>query len=596
MKEYRRAFEGACVFALLVLFLGACANPMSPNPDRINPKGSTAGQISRSALAPSGSESNFTIVVLPDTQNYVSYYNGGYPEEFYAQTSWITANREAQNIAYVAHLGDISNAGDSYESEWVYASNAMYPLETPTAGLPDGIPYGVALGNHDLSPMGSLAGTSRLFEKYFGVTHFSNHSYYGGHYGRNNRNHYDLFSVNGVGYIVVYLEWDPEAAAISWANGVLNTYSYRKAIVVSHWILGGDAPNNNSFGTAGQHIYDGLKANPNLFLTLCGHWSRGHRVDVYNGSAVTSLMGDYQGYADGGHSYMWLMNFDPFANSVSVTTYAPYFNEWRTAPEDQFTMTLQPYATTAIVGSGDFNGDGIVDLIARRSDGTLWLYPGDGAGGFMTPYVQIGSGGWNQMTALVTPGDWDGDGFADILARDASGVLWLYPGDGLGGLLPERQISSGWNAMTSIVAAGDFSGDGKADLIVRKTDGSLSLYKGNGSGGFITPYVKLGTGWNGMTAIVGAGDWNGDRRNDVIARDGSGALWLYPGNGKNGFQTRVQIGTAWDAMSAILVPGDWNGDGKSDVLARDTSGNLWIYPGDGTGGFLTPNEQIGTGW
>ena len=46
------------------------------------------------------------------------------------------------------------------------------------------------------------------------------------------------------------------------------------------------------------------------------------------------------------------------------------------------------------------------------------------------------------MTAILGPGDWDGDGSADVLARDTAGGLWLYPGNGTGGWgspAPHRQ-------------------------------------------------------------------------------------------------------------------------------------------------------------
>jgi hypothetical protein len=48
-------------------------------------------------------------------------------------------------------------------------------------------------------------------------------------------------------------------------------------------------------------------------------------------------------------------------------------------------------------------------------------------------------------------------------------------------------------------------------------------------------------------------------------------------------------------MTAILSTGDFNGDGKNDVLARDSGGNLFLYPGNGTSGWLS-RSQVGWGW
>jgi hypothetical protein len=62
----------------------------------------------------------------------------------------------------------------------------------------------------------------------------------------------------------------------------------------------------------------------------------------------------------------------------------------------------------------------------------------------------------------------------------------------------------------------------------------------------------VGTGWNGMTALMSPGDLNGDRTPDVLARDRTGTLWLYPRKGTSGWLPRVRIGTGWNAMDALF--------------------------------------------
>ena len=73
---------------------------------------------------------------------------------------------------------------------------------------------------------------------------------------------------------------------------------------------------------------------------------------------------------------------------------------------------------TALVAPGDFSGDGKPDIVARRSDGALLLYRGDGDSGFAGAPEPVGSG-WQTFTALLGPGDWNGDGKVDVLARAA---------------------------------------------------------------------------------------------------------------------------------------------------------------------------------
>ena len=240
----------------------------------------------------------------------------------------------------------------------------------------------------------------------------------------------------------------------------------------------------------------------------------------------------------------------------------------------------------------DMTSDGNADVVARDSAGVLWLYPGNGTGGFQAR-TQIGTG-WNVMSAILQPGDWNSDGRADLMARDGSGNLWLYRGNGAGGVATRVQVGAGWNVMTSISTPGDFNADGRADLIARDSSGRLFFYPGNGALGFGTR-AQIGSGWNVMTSIFGPGDWNGDGRADLMARDGDGRLFLYPGNGRGGFAPRSQPGSGWNIMTAITGAGQWDAGTTADLLARDSSGRLWLYRGGGAGGFGT-RTQIGSGW
>ncbi|WP_447924846.1 FG-GAP repeat domain-containing protein [Georgenia muralis] len=244
----------------------------------------------------------------------------------------------------------------------------------------------------------------------------------------------------------------------------------------------------------------------------------------------------------------------------------------------------------------DLDGDWRNDVLARSAGGDLWLYRGNGTGGWL-PRVQVGNG-WNVMDVIDTAGDFDGDGRPDVLAREtATGDLWLYRGNGLGGWLPRVKVGVGWNGMNAIFSPGDFNGDARNDVLARvRSTGELWLYPGNGRGGWL-PRVKVGVGWNGMSALVGPGDFNGDRNTDVLAREAAtGRLVLYPGNGRGGWLPRVPYGTGWNAMNALVGPGDFNGDRTPDLLAREAAtGDLWLYPGNGAGGWL-PRVRVGIGW
>ncbi|VXC10157.1 conserved exported hypothetical protein [Arthrobacter sp. 9V] len=243
----------------------------------------------------------------------------------------------------------------------------------------------------------------------------------------------------------------------------------------------------------------------------------------------------------------------------------------------------------------DFNGDGKADVLASDTAGNLYLYPGDGTGGLLERQLALAAPAWSTVNETITPGDFNKDGKPDLLAR-AGDVLWFYPGDGGGSFGARVQVSTGWSTMSQVFSPGDFSGDGIPDIIARRSTGDLRLYEGNGTGGQRTP-TTIGTGWNVMNAILSTGDFNGDGKADVLARrTDTGALWLYPGDGTRGWLQWKQISTGWDNRTSIAGPRDLNGDGSNDVIGR-IGDTLWLYPGTGSGAFGTaPPISLGTGW
>jgi hypothetical protein len=286
---------------------------------------------------PQGEE--FSLVLLPDTENYTAYSNGGKNAMFVAQTQWVVGNLAARNlaarniaarnIAAVAHLGDITSS-DS-RTQYVRADSAMRLLEDPeTTGLADGVPYVMIRGNSD--------GSSN-FNDYWGVSRFAGRGYYGGHYGSGNDHSYILFSAAGRDFILVALSFDPSSAALEWAHGVLAAHPGRLGIVVSHSVL--NPGNPASWTSEGYPIYSALRDLPNLLLLLCGHMNgEGRRRDVHAGVVVHSLLTDYQLYPGGGNGWLRILEFVPAANKVRARTYSPWLDQWSAGPDSSSQFTL----------------------------------------------------------------------------------------------------------------------------------------------------------------------------------------------------------------------------------------------------------------
>ena len=303
---------------------------------------------------------DFTFVAIPDTQFY-SENTGRNPSAggtgavisfFNDQTDWITANRNARNIAFVAHMGDMVQNGDNIQQEWINADGAMRRIENPlTTLLAHGIPWGGAPGNHDFGSGGG-SGSTTYWNQYFGTSRWSGRSYFKGNYGADNTNNYQIFSASGLDFIVINLAYRTTAdtAVHDWADALLKAYPNHRAIVTSHWII--NTGNPATFGGQGQAIYDNLKDNPNLFFLLCGHvHGEGRRQDVFQSRTVHSVLQDYQDGSNGGNGFLRTFTFSPANNLITAEMWSPTLNRTATTadiPTAQGVYTLPYNMQTAV--------------------------------------------------------------------------------------------------------------------------------------------------------------------------------------------------------------------------------------------------------
>ena len=307
------------------------------------------------------------------------------------------------NLAFVTHVGDVVNVYNN-TTQWANANTSMSILEAALPGYPDGIPYGIAMGNHD----NNYGADSSNYNANFGNSRFQGRSYYGGRYGTTNYdNHYELFSAGGMDFIIIHLAYAPDAspmptAILDWADGRLKAYSSRRGIVVYHdTVLTGNPAN---FSTKGQAIYDALKDNPNLFLMLGGHTDgEGRRVDTFNGNTVHTLLSDYQGRTNGGDGWLRILEFSPAANEIRVKTYSPTLGQYETDADSQFTLAYD------MGGAGAYTTLGTVNGVASGANASF-SWAGMGPGTSYQWFVEVSDGSlttpsqtWSFTTSGVAP-------------------------------------------------------------------------------------------------------------------------------------------------------------------------------------------------
>ncbi len=255
-------------------------------------------------------------------------------------------------------------------------------------------------------------------------------------------------------------------------------------------------------------------------------------------------------------------------------------------------------------GTSDFTGDRTNDVLARDRDGVLWVYPGQhvvNASNTLGTRVRVGAG-WNTMNAIVAAGDMTSDGRADVLARDTSGVLWLYPGTGkMSPVLGTRaRVSGGWGSY-AIVAGGDYNGDLSADILARDSAGSLWLYPGTGTGGrgaaALAARTLVGRGWNVMNALVAVGDATYDGVPDLFARDrNTGVAYLYPGTGTGLFGARTSLGAGWPHTAYVGIENHALEGEAVGLLMREPDGSLVVQRFGGDRKLSAGSWVISKGW
>jgi len=294
----------------------------------------------------------FTLIVLPDTQNYADVRDKwtqkkwGIPDQrscFYAQTQWIKDNSKNLNIVMVAHVGDIVQHDDP--EEWKIADKAFKTID-------HSVPYILSLGNHDMGceRPGSAHSRETKLNNYFPPSRFeTNRLYsYGGSMSSNRSDNYYLtFKGGAMDFLILSLELKPRDEALKWANKVIALHPKHQCIVVTHAYLMKNGTRYKKIGyditgNSGEDIWRKLTSqHENIFMVLCGHTEPNARLTSrgVKGNAVHQLLSDFQ-FEKGGQGYLRIMQFIPKENRIDVSTYSPVLKHYRTEAREQFSLEL----------------------------------------------------------------------------------------------------------------------------------------------------------------------------------------------------------------------------------------------------------------
>ncbi len=210
-----------------------------------------------------------------------------------------------------------------------------------------------------------------------------------------------------------------------------------------------------------------------------------------------------------------------------------------------------------IVNRGDFNNDGILDVVTgNNGDYGVSVNLGKGDGRFQAAKNSAPRVGTFDMTI----GDFNGDGKLDVAlvgyTNGTNGLLQIMLGNGDGTFTKGQTVS--FASIPGSVTSADFDGDGKLDLAVGMD--KVYFYKGAGDGTFSAAgSFSLGTP---NSVGVRVGDFNADGKVDLAASDGL-SLFVLWNNG--GFKfSKVLLKSTKYGIGAMPV--DVNQDHFTDLL------------------------------
>lgn len=323
-----------------------------------------------SADAGSGPAGTYSIVVLPDTQFYAS----AWPEIFSAQTRWIVDNRQAQEIAFVLHTGDVVDT--DIPEQWMRAARSLQLLDD------GGIPYAITAGNHDYF---NLADRMGLINSYLPPTRFADLPWFGGTFEAGHlENSFSVMTAGAHKWLVLALEFGPRDEVLAWADTVLKLFRETPAIVITHAYLYRDGTRYDAglavhqqfnphdyvmMGQPGTTVNDGeemwaklISVNANVKLVFSGHDVSGSGLPPGtasrlsstrpDGSVVHQILANYQtctgspcetyagGVVHGGNGFLRLLRFSPADGTISVTTYSPSLDEYLHDPGNEFVLPM----------------------------------------------------------------------------------------------------------------------------------------------------------------------------------------------------------------------------------------------------------------
>ena len=216
----------------------------------------------------------------------------------------------------------------------------------------------------------------------------------------------------------------------------------------------------------------------------------------------------------------------------------------------------------ADIDSGDFNGDGHLDVVVVAGEALVFINSGQRGLTIPGQAIAPGSGG-----SVVKALDWNGDNALDIAVGGvADRIVEVFTNNGSGGFSSDATLTDRSIGAANAFAAADLDLDGTDELIVAGSN-YVAIFRRSEQNGIDVIVLPVGAGID-----VDTGDFNNDGFPDIVvveASDRAIAVLVNAGDGSTFDRTRHHYGSVAHASAA-----DINDDGLDDLLVAVDADDL----------------------
>ncbi len=381
-----------------------------------------------------------TMLWITDTQYYTRFDD--LLCKYEAALDYYAELYKKGEAGYLIHTGDVADEyspADKIRAQLEAASKLHKKLED------EGIPYGIVNGNHDV---GQSLHDSSYFSEYFGRDRFKDMPWYRGSLN-NNESHYDLISLGGYDFLLLWIGYGVEDApvTVAWANEVLSRYPDRNAIILTHsyldtdgtWVLNEANPASYDHSRAPEIWENIVVPNNNVVAVFCGHTNGAARTlrEVDENRSVWEILSDYQFVEDGtepkhvlngmtcdGEGFIRIVTFN--GREMIQKTYSPYSGKENPfgADKDSFTVPLELKARgthTVVSGIAGFEAVSETELNGQTLEiSGKYIISAD------TYSLTEGDGGYEDESSVGEPSDAVSESEPDDEEKASSSwIIWV---------------------------------------------------------------------------------------------------------------------------------------------------------------------------